>query len=90
MVEKNGAAETDGILYEINFTSEGEWTEIDGNNQEVPPDIIPENIANYIAENYSDLFVTGIDTEPNGFEVYLLNDIDINFDQEGKFVRYKG
>lgn len=94
-VEKNLTAETDGTLYEvelgnnfeIDFDAEGKWIDIDGNDQELPTGIIPESIANYIAENYFDLFVTGIDTETTGYEIDLSNDLDLIFDSEENFVR---
>ena len=94
-IEKKQAAESDGTLYEvelsnnfeIDFTAEGEWVDIDGNNSEVPVEIIPENIAGYVTENYTDLFITGIDKEPTGYEINLSNDLDVYFDQDENFVR---
>lgn len=73
--------------FEIDFTAEGEWVDIDGNNSEVPVEIIPDNIAGYVTENYTDLFITGIDKEPTGYEINLSNDLDVYFDQDENFVR---
>lgn len=94
-IEMNLTAETDGTIYEvdlnngfeIDFTAEGDWVDIDGNNQEIPEGILPENIASYIAENYTSLFVTEIDTEADALEVNLSNDLDVFFDSEGNFLR---
>lgn len=93
-IEMNTVAENDGTLFEvdltnnfeIDFSAEGDWVDVDGNGQEIPSDFIPETIAEYIAANYADLFITGIDSEPNGYEVDLSNNQDVKFDLEGNFV----
>src|SRR5690606_16130703 len=62
-IEKNATAESDGSLYEISlntnfeidFTAEGAWVDIDGNGQEIPQGIVPETISTYVADNYSEL-----------------------------------
>ena len=61
--------------------------DIDGNGQEIPQGIVPETISTYVADNYSELFITGIDTEGNGYEIDLSNDLDLHFDTEGNFVK---
>lgn len=93
-IEMNTVAENDGSLYEvqlsgnfeIDFTAEGDWVDVDGNGQEIPAAFIPEKIATYITENYADLFISGIDSEPTGYEIDLSNDLDVKFDTEGNFV----
>ena len=94
-VEENSAVENDGTLYEvdlsnnfeIDFTAEGNWVDVDGNDQEMPEGIVAQKIAEYVSENYPDLFITGIDTESNGYEVELSNDLDVFFDTEENFVK---
>lgn len=94
-IEKNATAESDGSLYEvelsnnfdIDFSAEGDWIDIDGNNSEIPAEIIPANIANYVIENYAGLFITEIDTESTGYEINLSNDLDVHFDLEGNFLK---
>jgi hypothetical protein len=94
-VEENSAVENDGTLYEvdlsnnfeIDFTAEGDWVDVDGNDQEIPEGIVPQKIAEYVSENYPDVFITGIDTESNGYEVELSNDLDVFFDTEENFVK---
>ncbi|GHA34381.1 hypothetical protein GCM10007103_14750 [Salinimicrobium marinum] len=93
-VEENSAVESDGTMYEvdlsnnfeIDFTSEGSWVDVDGNDQELPAGIVPQKIAEYVSENYPDFFITGIDTETTGYEIELSNDLDVLFDTEENFI----
>ena len=93
-VERNTVVENDGTLYEVDltnnyevdFNAEGDWVDVDGNGQEIPTAFIPETMANYLAENYADLFISGIDSEPTGYEVELSNDLDVKFDLDGNFL----
>ena len=94
-VEMNTTADNDSSIYEvdlsnnfeIDFTAEGTWVDIDGNDQELPEGIVPANISAYLSQNYPDLLITGIDTEANGYEIDLSSDLDVQFDAEGNFVR---
>ena len=94
-VEKKATPDRDGSVYEINlssnfeidFTAEGQWVDIEGNEQQLPEGIVPVNISAYIADNYPDQFITGIDTEADAYEIDLSNDVDVQFDKDGNFVR---
>ncbi|MBC9796133.1 PepSY-like domain-containing protein [Sinomicrobium weinanense] len=92
---KNNTPGADGTLYEtrlsndfeIDFNTDGEWTDIEGNGQPVPDDLIPPAILNEVRQNYPDpIFIEGIDLEPNGYEVELSNDVDLYFDLNGNFI----
>lgn len=94
-VEKQSRADRDGSIYdvhlsngfEIDFTAEGAWTDIDGNHQAVPPAIIPASIAQYVTTNYASQSVTTIEIESHGYDVELSNDVDLVFNTNGEFVR---
>ncbi|MDT0295659.1 PepSY-like domain-containing protein [Mesonia ostreae] len=94
-VEKNNQVEPDGTLYEVNlsngfevdFSSEGNWLDVDGQTQELPQGIVPESIANYVIQNYADLQMIGIDTESTEYEIDLSNGLDLYFTLAGEFVR---
>lgn len=93
-VVKKNATDADGTLYEtwlsnnfeIDFDASGNWTEIDGNMQQVPSALIPEAILNYIQTNYGSFFIQGIDKEPYGYQVEISNDVDLKFNADGTFI----
>ncbi len=94
-VEKKNVPDTDGTVYEvklsngmeIDFTAECDWTDIDGNNQQIPYALVPETILTYVQTNYPSTFIEGIDKEPFGYEVELSNNLDLIFNSNGEFVR---
>lgn len=96
LVEKKNVPDTDGTVYEvkldngmeIDFTNDCTWTDIDGNNQQIPYALVPEPILTYVQTHYqAPIFIEGIDKEPFGYEVELSNDLDLIFNSDGEFVR---
>ncbi|MGS2741048.1 PepSY-like domain-containing protein [Sinomicrobium sp. M5D2P17] len=94
--EMKNKADGDGTLYEVRLSNgfdldldaEGNWTDIDGNGQQVPDGLVPERILEYTQENYpAPLFIEGIDLEPAGYDVEISDGTDLDFDAEGNFVR---
>ena len=74
--------------FEIEFTSSGEWD--DGRGQQIPESIIaliPESIPVYVSENYPNQFIVEINKEHFGFEIDLNNNIELEFDASGNFLR---
>lgn len=71
---------------EIDFDKNGNWEEI-SDKQGVPTALIPASIKAYIAKNYKGVKVESIDKESNKIKVDLMNDIDLEFDKNGKFLR---
>lgn len=94
-ITRKNNADTDGSLYEVRLTSgieidldkDGNWTDIDGNNQKLPDALIPSPILNYVTKQYpAPLFIEGIDKEPYGYQIDLSNDLDLKFNTEGAFI----
>lgn len=71
----------------IDFNQAGEWTEVDGNNQAIPTGFINPNIVTYVTTNYSETAIESIDKKAYGFDVELLNNIELRFNSEGNFLR---
>lgn len=71
---------------EIDFDKNGNWEEI-SDKQGVPSALIPVTIKAYLAKNYKGIKVESIDKESNKIKVDLMNDIDLEFDKNGKFLR---
>lgn len=73
--------------FELEFSADGNWTEVDGNHTAVPDGIIPQPILSYIQQNYpAPLYIEQIKTENFGFEVEISNDLELMFDAEGNFI----
>lgn len=78
---------TDGS--EITFNSGGEWTSVNTpNNIPVPAGLVPTAISTYVAEKHAGALIVGIEKDKKGFEVELSNDLDLQFDSSGNFMKY--
>ena len=71
---------------EIDFDKNGNWEEII-DKQGVPIVLIPAKIKIYLDQKYKGVKVESIDKDDNKIKVDLLNDIDLEFDKNGKFLR---
>lgn len=73
----------------IEFDLSGEWDNIEGNGQALSDDIIaliPDKITTYITTNYPDQKIQEVDKERYGYEVKLLNRLELMFDANGEFI----
>lgn len=95
LITKQNTPDLDGSVYdvllsnnfEIDFDKDGNWIDIDGNNQAIPVELIPEKINAYVKEKYPDQSVTVIDNEKTYIEIELTNNLELVFDLEGNFIR---
>ena len=73
---------------ELEFNSNGEWIEIDAEDNKSVADIfVPEAILSYVTSNYPTALIENIERMVNGyFEVELNNDVELYFDAEYNFV----
>jgi hypothetical protein len=72
---------------EIEFDGKGNWEEVDGNKTAIPTSVLPKTIATYLTANYKGQGVEKIELKKNGYKVELLNDVELEFDTNGKFLR---
>lgn len=94
LIKKENKEEVDGSVYdviltnnfEIDFDIEGNWIDIEGNDQTIPMGIIPKKIENYVLENYENWNVIAVDSEKTGIEIILSNKLELVFDLEGNFI----
>ncbi|MBR4506858.1 MAG: PepSY-like domain-containing protein [Bacteroidales bacterium] len=78
---------TDGA--NIDFTSNGEWDEVeDRDTNGVPTAIIPLGVIDYVAANHAGLYVVQIGKDRNNYDVELNNTIELVFNKNGEFLRY--
>lgn len=74
---------------EITFDSKGEWKDIETpNNLAVPGSLVPKPIYDYIVANHHGASIVGIEKEKKGYEVELSNNLKIEFNKDGGFLKY--
>ncbi|MNK30380.1 hypothetical protein D3C87_487970 [compost metagenome] len=71
---------------EIDFDKNGNWEEI-SDKQGIATSLIPVKIKAYVDKKYKGVKVEAIDKEKNKIKVDLNNDIDLEFDKNGNFLR---
>lgn len=71
---------------EIDFDSNGNWTEVDCKKVAVPGALIPVSVKEYVKTNFPQEIITKIERGRNGVEVELGNDYSLKFNNKGKFV----
>ncbi|MEE1897159.1 PepSY-like domain-containing protein [Flavobacterium rakeshii] len=72
---------------EMEFDAKGNCKEIDGNGFALPDTVLPKVIMQYIRKNYKGQGVEKAEKKRWGYEVELLNDLELEFDNNGKFLR---
>ena len=77
---------------ELIFTSQGEFLGVDNDENEfddeqIPPSELPQNILDFIDNNFPGVDIEEAELENNGnFEVELENDVELIFDGNGNFL----
>lgn len=71
---------------EIEFDKAGEWKEVKCRQSEVPAQIIPEAIRNYVKENYPDARILQIELDKKEYEIRLSNRLEITFDSKMRVI----
>ena len=66
----------------LEFSSKGNWEEIDCRQNAVPAAIIPQAIKEYVDKNYPGEKVVYIEKDRNDYEVKLSNRLELKFDKE--------
>ena len=66
----------------VEFDKAGEWTEVQCRQSEVPAQIVPEAIKNYVKTNYPDANILQIERDKKEYEVKLSNRWEIKFDSK--------
>ena len=65
----------------VEFSSKGNWEEVDGGQSAVPAAIVPQPIKDYIEENYAGERILVIEKNRNDYEVKLSNRLELKFDK---------
>lgn len=68
---------------EINFDTSNEWDKINTQMRAVPTQLIPAPVAATLTANFPAVVVTKIDKESWGYEVELVNGLELKFNKQG-------
>lgn len=67
----------------LEFDKKGVWTNVDCKQTQVPKDILPKEILNYLNANYPNLNVRQIEkTDSKGYDVELSNGVELEFNKK--------
>ncbi len=73
----------------VEFDKDGEWTSIEmKNGRAVPTNPMPAAMISYVNTTHPNSFIIEVNKEKRKYEVELSNGVDIEFDKDGKFLRY--
>lgn len=73
---------------EIEFDSDGNWTEVDGNRTVIPTAFISKNIMNHVKQKFPNTHIVKIEKGRFGKQdVKLSNGLELEFNAQGEFKR---
>lgn len=72
---------------QIEFDKNGQWKEVKCIIGKVPAKIIPASISKYISQYFNGTDIIKIKKDRRGYEVELRNEIELEFDLNGNFVK---
>ncbi|WP_278022571.1 PepSY-like domain-containing protein [Flavobacterium ginsengisoli] len=72
---------------EVEFWKDGSYREVDGGDNPIPTDFIPDAVKAYVAKNYPNEKITHIDYGHKDLDVDLTNNIDLEFTKDGKILK---
>jgi len=70
----------------LEFDKKGNLTEIDSKQGNVPAQLIPQAIKNYLKDNYAGQSVKKIEINKNEYEVELANGLDLTFNKHFQLI----
>lgn len=71
----------------VDFNKKGEWKDVDCRQTELPQEIVPSQIKNYVTKNYPDVKIIEIEKEDGQkHEIKLSNGLDLTFDSKFNLV----
>ncbi len=75
--------------HRIDFNLAGEWQDVDApKGQSIPSGFYPSAIDTYIEENLNGVGINEISREAYGYDVELVNDLDLRFSTTGAFLDF--
>ena len=70
----------------LEFSSNGNWEDVDCRYGEVPAAIIPAPVKDYVKANYPDARVLKIERDRRGYDIKLSNRLELKFNNDFEIV----
>ncbi len=70
----------------IEFNRKGEWITVDAKFQEVPSELVPQPIREYVNKFYSGVKIVSIEKKKREYEIDLSNSLELKFDNKEFFL----
>lgn len=71
----------------VEFDKKGNWTNIDCKHTQVPIEVVPTIIREYLAKHYPAIGISQIElTDRKGYDVELQNGIELEFDKRFRLI----
>ena len=70
----------------LEFNGDGDWKEVDCRYTEMPHGLVPEQIDNYVKNNYPNSKIREIKREHGGWEVKITGGLELTFNRDFKLV----
>ena len=70
---------------ELEFDRKGRWTDVENKHRAVPSSLIPAAVQKYLGTYYPNQRVVEIKQKRRGYELKLVNGLELVFDKKGKF-----
>ena len=71
----------------IEFNRCGDWISVDCEKGQVPDSVLPQEVLDYVRKRFARAYVVEIERGVMGYDVKLSNDLELDFDKSGKFMR---
>lgn len=70
----------------VEFDGNGEWTDIKSVQGNIPSELVPTTILQYVTTNFANEKMTKLERSAAGYEVELSNGIELKFNRDLKLV----
>ncbi|MBE8714547.1 PepSY-like domain-containing protein [Sphingobacterium hungaricum] len=72
---------------EIEFDAKGNWKEVDGDRTAIPAKLVPVKIQDYVKKSFPETQIVKIKKSSRLIEVEISNDLELEFNAKGDFLR---
>lgn len=70
----------------IEFDGDGKWVELNCKYTNVPENLLPVEIKNFVNKKYKDAKVLKIEKDKNNYEVDLSNNVELTFNKKFQLI----